>query len=84
MHPLQSVWGYDEEFMHACRGELTLTASIMRSSSVKVAEINGHLVGVTQVTVKENLLNSTSYLSSQPVFAPARERRCLTGLDRRP
>ena len=51
----KAVWGYDEEFMHACRGELTLTASIMRSSSVKVAEIDGHLVGVTQVTVKGEL-----------------------------
>ena len=51
----KAVWGYDEEFMHACRGELTLTASIMQSSSVKVAEIDGHLVGVTQVTVKGEL-----------------------------
>jgi GNAT superfamily N-acetyltransferase len=51
----KAVWGYDEEFMQACRGELTLTASIMRSSYLKVAEIDGHLVGVAQVTVKGEL-----------------------------
>jgi GNAT superfamily N-acetyltransferase len=49
------IWGYDEEFMQACRGELTLTASIMQSSYLKVAEIGGHLVGVAQVTVKGEL-----------------------------
>ncbi len=51
----KAVWGYDEEFMQACRGELTLTALIMRSSYLKVAEIGGHLVGVAQVTVKGEL-----------------------------
>jgi GNAT superfamily N-acetyltransferase len=51
----KAVWGYDEEFMRACRGELTLTASIMQSSYLKVADIDGHLVGVVQVTVKGEL-----------------------------
>jgi GNAT superfamily N-acetyltransferase len=51
----KAVWGYDEEFMLACRGELTLTASIMKSSSLKVAEIDGDLVGVAQVTVQGEL-----------------------------
>jgi GNAT superfamily N-acetyltransferase len=51
----KAVWGYDEQFMQACRGELTLTASIMQSSYLKVAEIGGHLVGVAQVTVKGQL-----------------------------
>jgi GNAT superfamily N-acetyltransferase len=51
----KAVWGYDEEFMLACCGELTLTASTMQSSSLKVAEIDGHLVGVAQVTVQGEL-----------------------------
>jgi GNAT superfamily N-acetyltransferase len=51
----KAVWGYDEDFMQACRRELTLTASIMRSSYLKVAEIEGHLVGVAQVIVKGEL-----------------------------
>jgi GNAT superfamily N-acetyltransferase len=51
----KAVRGYDEEFMLACCGELTLTASIMQSSSLKVAEIDGHLVGVAQLTVQGEL-----------------------------
>jgi GNAT superfamily N-acetyltransferase len=51
----KAVWGYDEEFMLACRGELTLTASIMKSSPLKVAETDGHLVGVAQITVQGEL-----------------------------
>ncbi len=64
---------------HACRGELTLTASIMRSSSVKVAEIDGHLVGVTQVTVKGELAELNKLFVEPPAFAPP-ERRGLSGL----
>jgi N-acetylglutamate synthase-like GNAT family acetyltransferase len=53
----KALWGYDNEFMQACRGELTLTASTMRSSSswFQVAEIDGHVIGVAQVTVKGEL-----------------------------
>jgi GNAT superfamily N-acetyltransferase len=51
----KAVWGCDEEFMLACRGELTLTASIMQSSSLQVAEVDGHLVGEAQVTVQGEL-----------------------------
>jgi GNAT superfamily N-acetyltransferase len=51
----KAVWGYDEDFMQACRVELTLTPAIMRSSYIKVAEINGHLVGVAQVTINGQL-----------------------------
>ena len=47
----KAVWGYDEEFMQACRDELTLTVTIMRSSYFMVAETAGELVGVAQVTV---------------------------------
>ena len=51
----KAVWGYDEEFMQACRGDLTLTASLIRSSYVRVAEIRERLVGVAQVNIKEEL-----------------------------
>jgi N-acetylglutamate synthase-like GNAT family acetyltransferase len=51
----KAVWGYGEEFMQACRGELTVTASMIQSSRFKVAEIDGHLVGAVQVTVKGEL-----------------------------
>jgi GNAT superfamily N-acetyltransferase len=51
----KAVWGYDEAFIEACRSELTLTVSNLRSSTLKVAEMGGRLVGVAQVTVKGEL-----------------------------
>jgi hypothetical protein len=46
----KAVWGYDEAFMLACRNELTLAPLAMQSSHLKVAEIDGDLVGMAQVT----------------------------------
>jgi GNAT superfamily N-acetyltransferase len=51
----KAVWGYDEAFMRACRAELTLTTAMMQSSGIMVAEVDGRLVGMVQVTVKEGL-----------------------------
>jgi hypothetical protein len=51
----KAVWGYDEEFMLACRNELTLTRSAMQSSHLKVAEIDGDLVGMAQVSVRSDI-----------------------------
>jgi GNAT superfamily N-acetyltransferase len=51
----KAAWGYDEEFMRACRDELTLTPSTMKSSHFKVAEIGGCLMGMAQVTVKGDI-----------------------------
>jgi GNAT superfamily N-acetyltransferase len=48
----KAVWGYDKEFMQACRDELTLTPSTMQSSHFKVAEIGRRLIGMAQVTIK--------------------------------
>jgi len=48
----KAVWGYAPEFMQACRDELTLTPELMRSSHLQIAELDGRLVGVAQVTVK--------------------------------
>jgi GNAT superfamily N-acetyltransferase len=51
----KAVWGYDEAFMLACRNELALAPSAMQSSHLKVAEIDGNLVGMAQVTVKGDI-----------------------------
>jgi GNAT superfamily N-acetyltransferase len=51
----KAAWGYDEIFMRACRRELTLTASIMQGSFFKVAEIDGDLAGLAQVTANDEL-----------------------------
>ena len=46
----KAVWGYDQDFLDACRAELTLTADTLAHSAVQVAEIDGHIVGVAEVT----------------------------------
>jgi len=48
----KAAWGYDEAFLEACRAELTLTPSALRHSHMKVADRDGTLVGMAQVTVE--------------------------------
>ena len=45
----KAVWGYDEAFMHACRGELTIESAELCSPWVQVAECSGRLVGFVQM-----------------------------------
>jgi GNAT superfamily N-acetyltransferase len=45
------VWGYDNDFMEACRKELTIEPCDLRSTSIAVAEKNSKIVGVAQIKV---------------------------------
>jgi GNAT superfamily N-acetyltransferase len=47
----KAVWGYDNNFLEACRGELTIEPRDLRSTSIAVAERDGKIVGVAQVKV---------------------------------
>src|SRR5437899_754283 len=47
----KAVWGYGNDFMEACRSELTIEACELQSSSIAVAEENGKIVGLAQVKV---------------------------------
>jgi GNAT superfamily N-acetyltransferase len=47
----KAVWGYDNDFMEACRSELSFDALELRSTSIVVAEAQGKVVGVAQVKV---------------------------------
>jgi hypothetical protein len=47
----KAVWGCDREFIEACRDELTIQQSELRSSSIVVAEESGRIVGVAQIKV---------------------------------
>lgn len=47
----KAVWGYDRAFMDACRDELTLTQEDLRETTLQVAERDGAIVGVAQVSV---------------------------------
>jgi GNAT superfamily N-acetyltransferase len=48
----KAVWGYDAEFLRACRTELVLTPADIKGSHVQVAEIAGKIVGVAQIRVE--------------------------------
>lgn len=47
----KAVWGYDSDFMEACRRELSIEPRDLQSTLVAVAEENGKIVGVAQIKV---------------------------------
>ena len=47
----KAVWGYDEEFMEACRGELSFGLHDLELTPIAVAEHGGKLIGVAQLKV---------------------------------
>jgi len=50
----KAVWGYDNDFMEACRNELSFGPHELRSTSIAVAEDHGKTVGLAQVKVVGN------------------------------
>ena len=47
----KAVWGYDEEFMRACRGELSFGPQDLESTHVAVAQEDRRILGVVQVRI---------------------------------
>jgi GNAT superfamily N-acetyltransferase len=47
----KAIWGYNAEFIEACRNELTLTPELVRDSQIQIAEEDGAVVGIAQITV---------------------------------
>jgi len=47
----KAVWGYDNDFMEACRKELSIEPSDLRSTPIAVAERDGRLIGVAQIKI---------------------------------
>ena len=47
----KAAWGYDAEFMEACRGELSFDPRDLELTSIAVAEHDGRPLGVVQVEV---------------------------------
>ena len=45
----KAVWGYDEEFMEACRGELSFEPRNLELTPIAVAEHDGKAIGVAQL-----------------------------------
>jgi GNAT superfamily N-acetyltransferase len=50
----KAVWGYNQQFMQACRKELSFDLNDLRSTQVAVAEVSANLVGVVQVKITKN------------------------------
>jgi len=50
----KAIWGYDEEFMNACRAELSLEPRDLEFTLIAVAENHGKLIGVAQVKVADD------------------------------
>ncbi len=46
----KAVWGYDRAFLEACRAELTIRAEELESTALCIAELDGALVGIAQIT----------------------------------
>jgi GNAT superfamily N-acetyltransferase len=44
-------WGYDAEFLEACRAELTLAPTDLEARAVRVAEVEGRVAGFAAVVV---------------------------------
>jgi GNAT superfamily N-acetyltransferase len=47
----KAVWGYNEEFLKACRSELSFDERDLQRTPIAVAEHGGKLVGVVQVKI---------------------------------
>jgi GNAT superfamily N-acetyltransferase len=45
----KAVWGYDKEFMEACRGELSFEPRDLELTPIVVAEHDGKPIGVAQL-----------------------------------
>jgi|SRR5579863_150784 len=50
----KAVWGYSEEFMVACRSELSLEPRDLELTPIAVAERDGKQIGVVQVRVVDS------------------------------
>lgn len=48
----KASWGYDADFMEACRDELTITPEQIANDAICVAETNGTAIGVAQVCLE--------------------------------
>ena len=74
------VWGYDEAFLEACRSELSFHPRDLQLTCVAVAEDEGRLVGVVQVTIVGDEADLLNFLLSPRSFEGAQVVLFLHGL----
>ncbi len=51
----KAVWGYDDDFMAACRDELAIAADELDETSLRIAEDAAGLVGVVQIGISNRV-----------------------------
>jgi GNAT superfamily N-acetyltransferase len=51
----KASWGYDEDFMAACRSEMTLTPDMVAASCLVVAEVDARVTGMAQLIVRNSV-----------------------------
>ena len=69
----KAVWGYDAQFMEACRDELTITPDMLHSSYLQVVENDGCVIGVAQVMLE------TDFAELSKLFVEPTRLRCGAG-----
>jgi hypothetical protein len=52
----KATWGYDKEFMEACRGELSFGPRDLELTPIAVAEHDGKPIGVAQLKIVDGEL----------------------------
>jgi len=50
----KAVWGYDQDFIQACRSELTITEQALLASNTNyaIATLNAEIVGIVQISMQ--------------------------------
>jgi hypothetical protein len=71
----KAVWGYDEDFMKACRGELSFEPRDLEMTFIAVAEHGGEPIGVAQVKVVNDEADFRKLFVEH--IAPGRHPSCV-------
>jgi hypothetical protein len=71
----KAVWGYDEDFMKACRGELLFEPRDLEMTFIAVAEHGGEPIGVAQVKVVNDEADLLKLFVEH--IAPGRHPSCV-------
>jgi GNAT superfamily N-acetyltransferase len=48
----KAMWGYDQDFLTACKDELLLQAEDLKFSQIVIAELSAEIAGIAQVKIE--------------------------------
>ena len=76
----KAVWGYDQKFMEACRGELSFEPRDLELTPIAVAELDGKQIGVAQIRVVDGEADLLKLFVEPKAFAAGPVRCYSLGL----